>query len=319
MPETTDAALRLNGVSKRYRGKKDADVCAVNGLSLEMAPGTCLGLLGPNGAGKSTTMRLLTGQTVADSGTIEVLGFLYPHQSKSARARMGVVPQLDNLDAELTVGENLEVFACFYRVPRTLRRRSVEIALDRAALWDRRHTRVADLSGGMRRRLLIARALVHDPQLVLLDEPTVGLDPQMRAGLWELLASLRERGVATLLSTHHIEEAERLADVCAFVLGGRVVARGEPHRLVLTHAGKAVEEHEGSTEWLAELERRAAEAGLPTRRIGRSVALLRAEEAPPSLRDLLDTATRPGDHGRVVRREANLEDAFFVLTGEEVM
>src|SRR5712691_10758809 len=162
-------AIRLRGVVKRY-----GPITAVNGLDLDVPEGTCVGLLGPNGAGKSTTMRLLTAQAIADEGELEVLGFRLPGESKAARAQCGVAPQLDNLDVTLTVEQNLLVFTYLYRIGRADRHRAIERALRMANLVDRRDTRVDRLSGGMRRRLLIARALVHRPRLVLLDEPTVG-------------------------------------------------------------------------------------------------------------------------------------------------
>lgn len=302
IPET---AILLSSVFKRF-----GDVNAVDGLDLEVPPGTCLGLLGPNGAGKSTTMRLLTGQAIADSGRIRVLGYEIPQESKQARAEMGVVPQTDNLDEELTAQENLEVFAHLYRVPRKQRKQAVADALELAYLTERRLTKVSDLSGGMRRRLLIARGLVHKPRLVLLDEPTVGLDPQVRAELWGLIDRLRNDGTTVLMSTHYIEEAERLADDCALMSHGRVVARGSPAKLIAEVAGERAVEHYGPVTRLQEVERLAAIAGLPTRRTGPSVSVLKAETMPASLAEQL------GSDG--VDRAANLEDVFVVLTGERV-
>lgn len=300
-------AILLRDVVKRYAG-----VAAVDGLSLHVPRGVCYGLLGPNGAGKSTTMRMLTAQSRADSGEITVLGHPIPDEAKQARARMGVVPQNDNLDEELSVRQNLEVFAHLYRVPSERRRSAVDRAMKIAQLTERAATRVDHLSGGMRRRLLVARGLVHEPELVLLDEPTVGLDPQVRADLWSLIAELRAAGVTVLMSTHYIEEAERLADHCALMSRGRVVAEGSPVELIAAHAGDRVEEHVGSPVRLAEIEGLARSAGLPTRRTGPTVSVLRAEHIPPSLADDL----AGGD--RVVRRAANLEDVFVVLTGETV-
>jgi lipooligosaccharide transport system ATP-binding protein len=295
----------LSSVFKRF-----GDVNAVDGLDLEVPPGTCLGLLGPNGAGKSTTMRLLTGQAIADRGRIRVLGYEIPQESKQARAEMGVVPQTDNLDEELTAQENLEVFAHLYRVPRKQRKQAVADALELAYLTERRLTKVSELSGGMRRRLLIARGLVHKPRLVLLDEPTVGLDPQVRAELWGLIDKLRNDGTTVLMSTHYIEEAERLADDCALMSHGRVVARGSPAKLIAEFAGERAVEHYGPVARLLEVERLAALAGLPTRRTGPSVSVLKAETMPAALAEQL------GSDG--VDRAANLEDVFVVLTGERV-
>jgi lipooligosaccharide transport system ATP-binding protein len=296
------------GLSIRGAVKAFGALRAVDGLDLDVRAGSCLGLLGPNGAGKSTTMRLLTAQAIADEGEIDVLGLPVPAQSKQARAQMGVVPQQDNLDIELTVRQNLQVFARLYRVPRAARPEAVQRALEVARLTARADTRVDDLSGGMRRRLLIARALVHRPRLVLLDEPTVGLDPQVRQELWALVDGLRSEGVTILMSTHYIEEAERLADDVAVMYEGRVIARGTPAALVVEHAGRQVLEVYGGPPRLLEVERVARAAGLPTRRTGPAVAVLRAETAPEVAAQLADRVARP----------ANLEDVFVLLTGERV-
>ena len=215
--------------------KRFGNITAVDGLELVVPRGIVMGLLGPNGAGKSTTMRMLTGQAVATEGHIEVLGLPIPRESKQTRARMGVVPQLDNLETELTARENLAMYAVLYRVPRRERRAAVDRALALAQLTGRADAKVTELSGGMKRRLLIARGLVHDPELVLLDEPTVGLDPQVRQDLWSLIDGLRSEGKTVLMSTHYIEEAERLADDVAVMSHGRVVAQGSPKALLAEH------------------------------------------------------------------------------------
>lgn len=301
-PLPSAVAVSLRDVHKSY-----GDVAAVDGLDLDVAAGTCLGLLGPNGAGKSTTMRILTAQTIADRGEVDVLGFSVPRESKQARALMGVVPQLDNLDVELTARQNLVVFARLYRVSADERAAAVGRALELAGLSERADTRTDDLSGGMRRRLLIARGLVHRPQLVLLDEPTVGLDPQVRQQLWSLIDELRSQGVTVLMSTHYIEEAERLADDVAVMSRGRVIAQGSPATLRAQHAGATALEVYGRPARLAEVELLARETGLPTRRTGPSVSVLRAETLPPSVRAQLSGA---------VERSTNLEDVFVLLTGE---
>ena len=290
-------AIRLTDVAKAY-----GPIQAVDGLDLEVPEGSCIGLLGPNGAGKSTTMKLLTAQAIADRGELEVLGHRLPDESKSARALMGVVPQQDNLDTTLTVQQNLTVFTHLYRVPRAERRAAIDRALAIANLGDRRDTRVDELSGGMRRRLLIARALVHRPRLVLMDEPTVGLDPQVRQEIWALVDRLRGEGVSILMSTHYIEEAERLADSVTIMSHGRVVAVGPPQALVREHAGAEAVEVYGSPARLAEVEAAAVAAGHATRRTGTSVAVLRLNGSAPD-----------GE-----RRPANLEDVFVLLTGEEI-
>jgi lipooligosaccharide transport system ATP-binding protein len=295
-----ELAIRLRGVVKRY-----GPITAVGGLDLDVPVGTCVGLLGPNGAGKSTTMRLLTAQSIPDEGELEVLGFRLPDESKMARAQCGVTPQLDNLDTTLTVEQNLLVFAHLYRIPRSERRAAIERALEMAKLVDRRDSRVDKLSGGMRRRLLIARALVHRPRLVLLDEPTVGLDPQVRQELWALIDALRSEGTTILMSTHYIEEAQRLADTVLIMSHGKAVAAGPPSKLVTEHAGRDVIEVYGPPMRLAEVEAEAGAAGLRTRRTGTSISILGVD----------------GSNGFAIdgeRRPANLEDVFVLLTGEEI-
>jgi lipooligosaccharide transport system ATP-binding protein len=293
------SAIRLRGLVKRF-----GSITAVDGLDLEVPFGKCIGLLGPNGAGKSTTMKALTAQVIADEGELEVLGFRLPDDSKQARAEMGVVPQLDNLDVSLTVEQNLIVFAHLYRVPAGERSEAIERALELANLRDRRHAKVDQLSGGMRRRLLIARALIHEPRLVLLDEPTVGLDPQVRQQLWALIDRMRSEGVSILMSTHYIEEAERLCDEVTIMSHGRAVAVGAPSQLIAEHAGNEAFEVYGPPARLHEVEGIARARGWSTRRTGTSVSILHANG---------DDSGLDGE-----RRITNLEDVFVLLTGEEI-
>jgi lipooligosaccharide transport system ATP-binding protein len=296
----SEPAISLRGVAKSY-----GSIVAVDGLDLEVPAGVCFGLLGPNGAGKSTTMRMLTAQALADAGEIAVLGYELPRESKQARMEMGVVPQLDNLDVELTCRQILTVFARLYRVRSGERTAAVERALALANLLGRADTIVRELSGGMRRRLLVARGLIHQPRLVLLDEPTVGLDPQVRQELWSLIDGLRAGGVTVLMSTHYIEEAERLADTVAVMSHGKIVAQGTPPELVRAYAGEQVVEVYGPPSKLAEASEMAARNGWQSRRSGPALAIMRAES--------LD-----GEAPEGVRRPANLEDAFVALTGQEI-
>ncbi len=292
-------AIELRGVVKSF-----GQIRAVDGLDLDVPEGICLGLLGPNGAGKSTTMRLLTGQAIADAGELRVLGHELPRQSKEARALMGVVPQLDNLDIDVTVEDNLAVYARLYRVRDV--GAAVDRALDLARLRERRGDAVEKLSGGMRRRLLLARGLVHEPRLVLLDEPTVGLDPQIRTELWTLIGRLKERGTTILMSTHYIEEAERLADEVAVMHQGKVISRGRPSELIATHAGRQTAEVYAPPQRLAELRAAAEAAGLRVRPAGPAIAIVGSERA--------EDGEVPAD---AVVRAATLEDVFVLLTGEE--
>jgi lipooligosaccharide transport system ATP-binding protein len=293
------SAIELSRVVKRFGA-----ITAVDGLDLDVPEGICLGLLGPNGAGKSTTMRMLTGQAIADEGTLRVLGYELPAQAKQARAEMGVVPQLDNLDVDVSVQDNLAVFARLYRVKDV--RAAVDRGLQLARLTERRADSVDKLSGGMRRRLLLARGLLHQPRLMLLDEPTVGLDPQIRTQLWSLIDQLRSEGVTILMSTHYIEEAERLADEVAVMTHGKVIARGRPHELIAEHAGRETAEVYAPAARLAEVRAGAEAAGLSVRPAGPAIAIVGSERAT-------DGAIPP----EAIRRAASLEDVFVLLTGEE--
>ncbi|MEU6670097.1 ABC transporter ATP-binding protein [Streptomyces sp. NPDC046727] len=299
----TETAVRIEGAVKRY-----GSLAAVDGLDLTVPSGMFLGLLGPNGAGKSTTMRLLTGQTRADHGTVEVFRHRLPEASRRVRALTAVVPQHDDLDAELTVRENLEVFIRLTGLPRSRYRRAVSGALEAVDLSGRSGTRVDRLSGGMRRRLLLARGILGSPRLLLLDEPTIGLDPQIRQTLWEVIGELRAAGTTVVMSTHYIEEAERLADEVAVMFAGRLIARGTPAELLRRHAGAQAAEYRGDTRRHAQVSAAATQAGLPSRRTGLSVSVLRAETMSPRMREELG----PPD----VLRPTTLEDVFVVLTGE---
>ena len=290
-------AISLRGVVKTYGA-----ITAVDRLDLDLPEGTCVGLLGPNGAGKSTTMKMLTAQAIADEGEISVLGYTLPAESKLARAECGVVPQLDNLDTTLTVEQNLVVFAYLYRLGRRERKQAVERALQIANLADRRDTRVDKLSGGMRRRLLIARGLVHKPRLVLLDEPTVGPRP---AGAPGAVGADRPAALGGDVDpdVHPLHRGGRAAGRLRddhVARPGR--GRGPPRDLIVEHAGAEAVEVYGPPSRLAAVEAEAHAAGLATRRTGTSVALLRLNGEAPE-----------GE-----RRPANLEDVFVLLTGEEI-
>ena len=290
-------AIELNGVVKTYGA-----ITAVDGLDLDVPAGTCVGLLGPNGAGKSTTMRMLTGQALADSGEIRVLGYELPRQSKEARALMGVVPQLDNLDVDVTVEDNLAVFARLYRVPDV--GEAVDRGLALSRLTARRRDAVDELSGGMRRRLLLARGLLHRPQLVLLDETTVGIDQQIAPSV-VADAALRYEATNILMSptTRGARAPGRRGAVMAH---GKIIARGRPSELVAEHAGRQTAEVYGPPARLAEARAKAEEQGLRVRPAGPAVAIMGAEAAT--------NGAIPED---ALMRAATLEDVFVLLTGEE--
>jgi lipooligosaccharide transport system ATP-binding protein len=224
------AAVRARGLRKAYDG-----IVAVDGVDFAVSHGECFGFLGPNGAGKTTTMKMIYGLARVGEGTLDVLGLDVARHRREVKARLGVVPQDDNLDRDLTVGENLLVHAGYYGLPAAAARKRRDELLEFADLERRASADVRELSGGMRQRLLIARALVNRPELIVLDEPTTGLDPQARRGVWDVLGALREQGVTFLLTTHYMEEAARLCDRLVIMDAGRIVDSGPPGELTVRH------------------------------------------------------------------------------------
>jgi lipooligosaccharide transport system ATP-binding protein len=300
------AALSVHELRKSYGA-----VAAVDGVSFAVRAGECYALLGPNGAGKTSILRCCLGLTGYESGAIDLLGQAVPVNARRARQRTGVVPQMDNLDPDFTVEENLVVYGRYFGIDkRTIRTRIPEL-LDFASLGQKVHARISELSGGMKRRLMLARALVNDPSLILMDEPTTGLDPQARHLIWERLKQLLARGKTILLTTHFMDEAERLADRLAIIDRGRKIAEGSPRELIRTHIEPQVVEvfGEGATAWA-----RTRATGLATRlEITGETAFCYLHDAEPLLREL---ELRPGL--RYLHRPANLEDVFLRLTGREM-
>jgi lipooligosaccharide transport system ATP-binding protein len=226
----TRAAVRARGLRKAYDG-----IVAVDGVDFTVARAECFGFLGPNGAGKTTTMKMIYGLASVGEGTLEVLGLDVARRRREVKARLGVVPQEDNLDRDLDVGENLLVQAGYHGMAGRAARARRDELLAFANLETRARANVRELSGGMRQRLLIARALVNRPELIVLDEPTTGLDPQARRGVWDVLAGLREQGVTFLLTTHYMEEAARLCDRLVIMDAGKIVVEGTPAELTARH------------------------------------------------------------------------------------
>ncbi|ROR34595.1 ATP-binding cassette domain-containing protein [Inmirania thermothiophila] len=300
-----DAVVRGEGLVKRFGTR-----CAVAGIDLAIPRGICFGILGPNGAGKTTTLRMILGLSVPDAGRLEVLGLPVPAQAREARRRIGVVSQADNLDPDFTVEENLRVYASYFGIGRAELARRLEGLIAFAELGERRATRIETLSGGMRRRLAIARALVNDPDLVVLDEPTTGLDPQARHLIWARLRELRRAGKTLLLTTHYMEEAERLCDALVVMDHGRILDQGSPAELVARHVPPEVVEIHGEAPRLgAVLE---GLEGVEVERTGDAVYCY-ARDAGPLL------ARLRGEHDLVyLHRRAGLEDVFLRLTGREL-
>jgi lipooligosaccharide transport system ATP-binding protein len=296
-------------VNELHKSFGDAEV--VCGVSLSIARGECFGLLGPNGAGKTTTLRLCLGLTEPDRGTIRLNGFPVPREARAARAATGVVPQLDNLDPDFTVEENLLVYGRYFGLPpRRVRARLPEL-LAFAGLDGKSRAPIHTLSGGMKRRLTLARALVNDPDVIILDEPTTGLDPQARHLIWERLRQLAAGGKTLILTTHFMEEAERLCNRIAIMDGGRLIAQGEPRALIADCIEPQVVEvyGDGVREWVRE------EGVLLSRRVE-----IAGDTAFCYTPDADGLVTRlEGQNGlRYLHRRANLEDVFLKLTGREL-
>ena len=299
---------------------------AVDGIDFDVAPGESFGFLGPNGAGKTSTMRMIGCVSPATSGTLRIFGLDTATNGAKIRARMGVVPQADQLDSELTVVENLVIYGRYFDIPRAeCKRRAAEL-LEFVQLGERANERVDPLSGGMKRRLTIARSLMSEPDLLLLDEPTTGLDPQARHILWDRLYRLKQRGVTLVLTTHYMDEAEQLCDRLVVMDGGRIVAEGSPRSLIDQHATREVLELRlqrgavGETADVAALEDASAVASiagigdrhevLPDR------ILIYAHDGEAALSEVHRRGIEPV--GSLVRR-SSLEDVFLRLTGRTLI
>jgi lipooligosaccharide transport system ATP-binding protein len=301
-----NTVLRVDGLVKAFGAQR-----AVDGVGFSVAGGECFGLLGPNGAGKSTTLKLVLGLLEHDAGEIDLLGFPIPARAREARARVGVVPQNDPLDPDFTVAENLLVFGRYFGQPDLVTRARIDPLLDFAQLAPKRDARIQDLSGGMKRRLTIARALINDPQVLFLDEPTTGLDPQARHLIWERLKRLLAQGKTIVLTTHFMDEAERLCDRLAIIDHGRPIAEASPASLIRSEIEPHVIEVHGAGrgEWAGGP---AALACDRLETVGETTfAYCRDPSAAlASLQSRTDL--------RTLHRPANLEDVFLKLTGRDL-
>lgn len=304
-PSACGPAIYAAGLTKRYAG-----ATVVDGVDLQVPRGECFGLLGPNGAGKTTILRMILGLTPPDGGQLHVLGEPVPARARAMRARMGVVPQIDNLDPDFTVRENLYTYASYHGIGRDAAAPRVAELLDFAALTAKADAPIGALSGGMKRRLTLARALVNDPQLVVLDEPSTGLDPQARQHIWQKLRALQREGRTLLLTTHYMEEAERLCDRLAIMDGGRVIDCDSPAALARSHLEPYVLELRGD-EARAWLGASGLSGAARVREVGETV-LLYADDPSPVAQAL-------GERGLAyLQRPTNLEDVFLHLTGHDL-
>lgn len=302
----SSAVLDVRDLRKVYGG-----TAVVDGLSFSIVRGECYGLLGPNGAGKTTTLRCCLGLTQPDSGDIRLVGEPIPREARRARIRVGVVPQLDNLDPDFTVAENLVVYGRYYGLSDAEVKRRLPELLDFASLTQRKDARIGELSGGMKRRLTLARALVNDPDLLFMDEPTTGLDPQARHLIWDRLKQLLARGKTILLTTHFMDEAERLAHRLAVIDYGRMIAEGTPRDLIRAHIEPHVIEvyGDGSRAWADKVGHTLVDRIETT---GETIFGY-ATNPGPALHTLESTSGL-----RYLHRPANLEDLFLKLTGREM-
>lgn len=300
-------ALAVRGLGKDWGART-----AVGAIDLDIRAGECFGLLGPNGAGKTTTIAAIAGVTTPSRGTIEILGHDLVREPYAAKAKLGLVPQDLALYEELSAEQNLRYFGALYGLSRARLASRIDAVLTRVGLAGRRRDQVKQFSGGMKRRLNIAIALVHEPALLLLDEPTVGVDPQSRAQIFELIRELRAGGTTIVITSHYIEEVEALCDRVAIVDHGAVVALGTVHELVSAHAGSdVVVELAGDDAAIAA----AADAAAPHARVVREGRVLRLLPAG-GLAPVIEAIERSGARiERITSRTANLETAFLALTG----
>jgi lipooligosaccharide transport system ATP-binding protein len=299
----------LHVVSARGLTKRFADRTAVDHIEFDVPPGCCFGFVGPNGAGKTTTLRMTMGLTPLSSGSLSVFGLPVIQQAAAIRARTGIVPQADNLDPDFSVEENLWIYATFFGLSRAQVAPRIDALLEFVSLSDRRAAKTTTLSGGMQRRLTIARALINDPELVVLDEPTTGLDPQARHVIWGRLSELKARGKTLLLTTHYMEEAERLCDDLVIMDHGKILAQGSPRDLVTQHVEPEIIEVRGRG---AEFEQLAIATGCRLERMGSSLYCY-THRATALIEQLKDRHAL-----KFIHRPTGLEDVFLRLTGREL-
>ncbi|WP_212998773.1 ABC transporter ATP-binding protein [Winogradskya consettensis] len=302
--------IHARGLVKRFEG-----FTAVDGIDVDVQPGEAFGFLGPNGAGKSSTMRMIGCVSPPTGGELRILGMDPVREGPKIRARLGVCPQLDNLDLELTVRENLTTYARFFGIPRKVARARADELLDFVQLTERADSKVEPLSGGMKRRLTIARALVNEPEIVLLDEPTTGLDPQARHLVWERLFRLKQQGVTLVLTTHYMDEAEQLCDRLVVMDAGKIVAEGSPRALIDRYSTREVVELRFAAESQEPFASKLDGIGervevLPDR------ILLYVEHGDEAVAEVQGRALSPA--GVLVRR-SSLEDVFLTLTGRTLV
>jgi len=299
--------VQCDNLVKRYQGN-----CVVNGLNLSIRQGTCFGLLGPNGAGKTTTLRMMLGMTNVDSGELTLFGHSIKKHARELRALIGVVPQMDNLDPDFTVAENLRTYASYFGLSGKILQDKIDELLIFSSLEQKANVRIDTLSGGMKRRLTLARALINNPKLIILDEPTTGLDPQARQIIWQRLRELLSRGITLILTTHYMDEAERLCDELVIMDSGVVLAQGSPRDMIHAHIEPQVLELYGPelNEWL-----KHNKAKLPGRveHVGETTFCYVDQIEQQCIDNFMGIEGIYCSH-----RRTNLEDVFLHLTGRDL-
>jgi lipooligosaccharide transport system ATP-binding protein len=308
--QSSDAMIRARGLRKSF-----GEFEAVKGIDIDVHRGEAFGFLGPNGAGKSSTMRMIAAVSPTSGGELSILGLDPAEHGPAIRARLGVCPQEDTLDNELNVFDNLYIYGRYFGIPKREVRARAEELLEFVQLTDRRSAKVEDLSGGMKRRLTIARSLINRPDILLLDEPTTGLDPQARHVLWDRLFRLKQQGVTLVITTHYMDEAEQLCDRLVVMDRGVIAAEGSPPQLIREHSTREVAElrfpvgdHEATAEKVADLGTRVET--LPDR------ILVYSDDGEQVLEEVHDRGLRPV--ATLVRR-STLEDVFLRLTGRTLV
>jgi lipooligosaccharide transport system ATP-binding protein len=305
-----NTTLLARGLKKSYNGFE-----ALRGVDFEVRRGECFGFLGPNGAGKTTTMKMIYGAVIPSGGELEVAGLDVTRCERQIKRRIGVVPQENNLDDELKVRENLLVYGRYYDLPRKVALARADELLDFVQLTDKADAQVEQLSGGMKRRLLIARALINDPEIVVLDEPTTGLDPQARHLVWDRLRALTKEGKTLLLTTHYMEEAARLCDRLVIMEGGVIIARGSPKQLVEEHVSPEVVEFRARPEALEELRPVVERTSDAVEQTGEALISFTSDAEA-----LIEEVRSSGvEVDNTVYRQAGLEDVFLSLTGRRLI
>ncbi len=298
--------LHIKGLKKAFGERK-----VLRGIDVSLKKGESLALLGQNGAGKTTNIRILLGIVIATEGSIRVFDLEYPKGLKRAKFKMGVVPQMDNLDPDLTVFENLIVYANYFRISKKVARKRAEELLEFFALKNRRSEIIQNLSGGQRRRLLLARALINRPELIILDEPTIGLDPQARLLIWERLSHLKEKGTTMLLTSHYMEEVERLADKVIIIDNGTAIAKGTPRGLVREMLGSEIVEFPDGARRLDEIKEYLGGCSIDMEVFENRLFVYLTDGCKE-----LDSLISSFSH--VTKRPATLEDLFLRLTGRKL-